>query len=401
MPQHSQNRILLPLLGGMAALAVAMGVGRFAYTPLLPLMQQEFGFGADLGGGLASLNFVGYLAGALLCCFLPLAGRRTFLLRASLLVSIGTTALMGLTSDPALWGALRLVSGVASAGVMVLGSALVLEALADHPSAWLRGLIYSGIGLGIVLTGLLVLQLDSLLASEGIWLGLAAVALPLGALAWVWAPVDRSTPQGRAIDTPQPVRKKKSLLPWLALAYFCEGLGYIVTGTFLVAILRETALGPVGGSVTWMVVGLAAALFTPLWPMAARRYGHVPALVAAHLLQAAGIVLPALTSGLVAAIAGALLFGGTFLGIAIMSLNFGRTLAPERSTAVIGMLTAAFGVGQALGPLLGGLLAEGLGSFSLALAGAAAIVALGGLTLAGAAFGTKNAHQQVLVTRHP
>lgn len=380
-------RIAIPraLAGGLAALVVTMGVGRFAYTPLLPVMQREFGFGADLGGALASLNFVGYLLGALLCVFLPVAGRRALLLRGSLVLSVATTALMGLSAAPAVWGGLRLLSGVASAGAMVLGSALVLEALAGHPAAWLRGLIFSGIGLGIALTGLLTLLWEGALSAAGMWLGLAAVCLPLAAISWRWAPGDTPAPPAAGARALPLSRRSRRLLGGLVLAYFCEGLGYIITGTFLVAIVRQTTGAAAAGNLTWVVVGLAAAALTPLWPLAASRFGAVPALVAAHLLQAAGILLPALSGGLAAAIIGATLFGGTFLGVVIMSLNLGRGLAPGRGTAVIGALTAAFGVGQIIGPLAAGGLAARTASFTLALAGAAAVVALGGLALALAA----------------
>jgi MFS family permease len=364
------------LSSGMAALIVAMGVGRFAYTPLLPLMQHEFGFSAAMAGGLAALNFAGYLLGALLFVLLPISRHRVRLLQICLALSVGTTAAMGLSTTPVGWGALRLLAGIASAGVYVLASALVLEALAAHASAWLSGLFYSGVGLGIVLTGLLVMRWEQTLASGAIWLGLAVVCVPLAYYGAQGLPV----PLAAQPQTATPIHPGgRWLLGGLILAYFCEGLGYIITGTFLVTIVRSATT--ISGNGVWITVGLAATVITPLWPIIVNRIGAVPALVTAHLLQAVGILLPAVSARPWAAVFGAILFGATFMGIAVMSLNLGRSLVPQRSLAVIGLLTAAFGTGQVLGPLLAGVLATRTASFTLALVIAAAVVALGALAL--------------------
>jgi predicted MFS family arabinose efflux permease len=372
----------LVALGGMCALIVAMGVGRFAYTPLLPLMQQAYGFGADVAGGIAAVNYGGYLLGALLCMTAAVGARRMELLRWSLLLSVGTTAAMGLFDTLAAWWALRFVAGLASAGVMVLGSAVALETLAQRGASQHRGVIFSGVGAGIVLSGAAVLALDGLLDVRGLWLVLGALCLPLAAVSWHWLirPAVRGAPRAAA-PPPAAAPARIPFLPWLAAAYFCVGLGYIVSGTFLVAIVQHNTASPLAGTTTWMIAGLAAAASTLLWPALAARFGAVRALVAAHALQALGIMLPALSPGLAAAYVGAILFGGTFMGIVALAMSLGQRLAPERSARVLGLLTAAYGTGQMIGPLLGGFIAAHTASFTLPLVLAGAVVAIGGVLL--------------------
>jgi MFS family permease len=167
----------------------------------------------------------------------------------------------------------------------------------------------------------------------------------------------------------------------LVVAYFCEGVGYIVTGTFLVAIARSMPTLAPWAEHLWTVVGLAAAPAAVLWAAAAQRMGRVPALIAAHLLQAIGIVLPAISSAPAAAMIAAMLFGVTFVGITALAVSLAATIAPSNTARVIGLVTVAFGIGQIIGPLAGGWLAALTGSFNLALIGAGAVVAVGALPL--------------------
>lgn len=373
------------IIGGILGLAIAMGVGRFAYTPLLPLMQREYGFGDSVAGGLAAVNYAGYLLGALACMLVPLGSRRMLLFRICIVLNIGTTAAMGLPVALALWWGIRLVAGVASAGMFVIGSALVLDRLSRHHATGLKGIIYSGVGLGITLTGVVVLLFAGMLDTRGIWLGLALLCLPLAVASWRWvvddAADEQSVPVGSAVRDQTARQPLPPLLTWLTLAYFCEGLGYIVSGTFLVAIVQEHTAGS-AGTTTWIITGVAAAVSTLLWPLVAVRSGTVRTLIAAHLAQAVGIALPVIAHGVAAAYAGALLFGGTFMGITALSITLGQSLAPHQSARVIGLLTAAYGAGQIIGPALAGVLAERTDSFVLPLVGASAVVALGAVLLA-------------------
>ncbi len=366
-------------LGGMFGLVIAMGVGRFAYTPLLPIMQQEYGFGTHVASGLATVNYGGYLLGALLCTLAAVSARRVWLFRISLALSVATTAAMGLSDTVAIWWGLRFLAGLASAGVLTLGTAIALDSLMQRGAGSWRGVIFGGVGAGIALSGVVVLALDRLLNARELWLALALLCLPLALASWrLLMRLPRSSHHA-ALHAAPTKTTRSSLLPWLAAAYFSVGLGYIVSGTFLVAIVQTNTASSTAGTTTWIIAGLAAAVSTLAWPILAARTGYVRALAAAYALQALGIMLPALSPGLVAAYAGALLFGGTFMGIVTLTMSLGQELAPTQSARVLGLLTAVYGTGQIIGPLLAGVLAEQTASFTLPLVGAAIIVAIGGI----------------------
>jgi predicted MFS family arabinose efflux permease len=364
-------------IGGLCALAIAMGIGRFAYTPLLPWMQADGLFGPQGAGFLASANLLGYLVGALAAT--GLAGRWPTLavLRGSLLLSIATGAAMAGTDSFPVWTVLRFLSGVASAGVLIAATDLVMAAALAAGRTALVGWHFAGVGVGIAASGLIVAAVAPGLGWRGGWLALGLLSLVLLPFCWRWL-----TPHP-AVANKAPVSRTPLRYPVVALivAYFCEGAGYIITGTFLVALVKDLPDLAGAGEYFWVAVGVAAAPSTLLWNAAGRRLGLVAALVLAHLLQAIGIALPVLSGGALAILGSALLFGGTFIGITALTLSIGSAAAGANQARIIGALTASFSVGQALGPSLGGVLAEHTGSFDLSLVAAALIVAAGAVCL--------------------
>jgi MFS family permease len=396
--------LTLILAAGVIALVVAMGIGRFAYTPILPAMQARFGLSNAAVGALASGNHLGYLGGALLAAFVPPGRARDSLLRASLWTVAASTILMGLTTDFPAWFVLRFVAGVAGAGVFVLGSAAVLEEVSRRGRHGLSGVLYSGPGIGITLSGLTVLALNAMLGGDDEawrsgWLVLGTLALALVFPCLAWLPSGRVARRnhagpgddsilaengvGGAGQVPTGIRAGAALaLALLGLAYFLEGVGYIVTGTFLPAIVEGLpGLGGLGAG-AWILAGFAAVPCTVVWGGIAARVGAIAAIGAALALQAFGILLPALSSAWWAAAGSAVLFGGTFMGITAMTLTHARGLAGASGGGLaIGLLTAVFGVGQVLGPLVAAHMAGESGGFGTALFAASGAVALGGLLM--------------------
>ncbi len=367
------------LIGGIVALAIVMGVSRFVYTPLLPLMQRDLLLPDDLAGYLASANYAGYLVGALWAALAPSRWGRAATLKASLLVNLLSIAGMGLTSSFALWTLLRFVSGVSSAVVFVLASGIVLQALVRRGRPGWSGLLYAGVGIGIALSALAVPAFDLPFGWRGGWIGLAALCTLAAWMPWRWL---KDAPAGTQGAKPErPDVRFKGYLPWLTAAYFCEGLGYIITGTFLVALLHRMPGMEGTGTLAWLLVGLAAIPSCIVWMRIGMRIGPVAGLVAAHLVQAVGIVLPIVWAGFPGALLGAILFGGTFMGITTLTLFLGRSIAPERANLAIGLLTAAFGTGQIIGPAVAGVLAVSTASFTIPLVGGALTVAAGALCL--------------------
>lgn len=369
-------------LAGALALAAAMGIGRFAYTALLPAVQGGLGFDDAAGGAIASANLLGYLAGVLWARRLAGSPRRGAALRLGLAATAVLTASVTLTGSEAGWAALRFGSGVASGLVFVLASAAALEvAPGDLPRP---GVLYGGVGVGIALAAVVSAVAPAGAGWRVPWWVLGVVAAGLAVPGWGTLgghpPHDSGSGAPAAVTGTSRGRAAVSF-GRLATAYFLEGLGYIVSGTFAVAAVRRTpgleALAPW----TWALAGLAAAPSALLWAGLGRRVGVRAALATAHLVQAAGMALPSLSSAAWAALAGAALFGGTFIGITTLTVAAAREIRPGALGRAVGTLTAIYGVGQILGPLLAGALAQRLGDPRPAVLAAAVAVAAGAAVL--------------------
>lgn len=361
-------------LAGAAALAAAMGIGRFAYTALLPPTQRALSMGDHAAGLLASVNLVGYLAGVLAARQFAAHARRGAVLRAGLAATVAATAAGALTSSFPAWMVLRGIAGIASGLVFVLASTAALEA-----APALAGILFAGVGAGIALSGAVAALAPGPESFTWPWLilGLAATLLAV-------APWSTLATPGHASPAPPAGGGARPELGFarLAAAYFLEGFGYIVSGTFAVAAVRRTPGLEGLAAWSWVLTGLAAAPSAVLWSRLGARHGVRPVLALAYLLQAVGMALPSLSPSSAAAFAGAALFGATFMGITTLALAAGRALAPAQAGRIIATLTAVYGVGQILGPLLAGAISERLGDPRPGVLGAAAAVAVGAALVA-------------------
>lgn len=353
---------------GAAALAAAMGVGRFAYTPILPLMHAQAGLSPQVGSTLATANYAGYLVGALAGIAVPAVVRSRAVLRGSLLVLTLTLALMPTTRDAAAWFALRLVAGTASALVFVIAASTLLSALRAH-GHHLIGWGLGGVGAGIALSGALMLAFAG--TWQQAWWLTAALSLLLSIPAWSLR-TDAASPRPTT-RTGGPGRGDRTGPRWftaLLAAYTLEGVGYIIAGTFLVAAIDQNAPERVGAS-AWVLVGLAALPSAALWAWLSGTWSRPTLLTAALAVQGVGIALPVLMGGVGAALLSAALFGATFMGIATIVLAIGAHLRTPRAVAI---LTTGYSIGQIAGPVLvTPLLHNG---YHQALVIAAAVVAL-------------------------
>ena len=337
-------------LQGAAALAAAMGVGRFVYTPILPLMHAQAGLSVQLGSSLATANYVGYLIGALAGIAVPKAVRSQTVLRASLVVIIATLALMPTTHSAVVWITLRLLAGIASALVFVVAVSAVLTTLRAH-GQHLTGWAFGGVGAGIALSGALVLALQGADTWRQAWWLAAGLSLVLAIPAWMLRTSDVDTTSTNTASTaaPEPQRGRPSP-HFIALftAYSLEGIGYIIAGTFLVAAIDQSA-PRWAGTGAWVLAGLAALPSSALWAWLSRVWSRPTLLAAALVIQAVGIALPALVGGIGPALVSAAAFGATFVGISTLTLATGAHLGTPRAVAI---LTTGYSVGQIAGPLL-------------------------------------------------
>ena len=365
---------------GIFSLLLALGVARFAYTPLLPVMQAQAGLGLAEGGWLAALNYAGYLSGALLASLISDLVLKDRLYRIGMVLAVLSTLVMGLTTDFALWALARFVAGLSSAASMLLGTGLILNWLIRHNQRSELGIHFSGVGLGIIGCSAVVALLGQWLDWREQWFALSALAclLLVPALAWLPKP-DRSplTTSGQPMRDNPPSRL---FLRLFMAAYFCAGVGYVVSATFIVAIVDHLPGLAGKGSWSFLAIGLAAAPACIVWDFVARRTGELNALILAAALQVVGILLP-LSGGIAGALAGALLFGGTFVGMVSLVLSMAGRYYPTRPAKMMGKMTLSYGAAQIVGPAVTGWLAAALGSYAGGLYFAAAMMVLGTLLL--------------------
>ena len=368
------------LVGGIVGMVVAMGIGRFVYTPILPLMQRDLGMSNTLAGWLAGLNYLGYLAGAVVCTIAPQLLRSRAIAGGALLLSLATTIFMGATLSEFWWGVMRLSGGISSAVLFIVISAEVGETLARRGYGHWFGALYGGIGFGIALSGLVVPRLDKAGGWDAAWIGMGVIAA-IFAIIGIVLGRNRVHATVATAGLLEPTAGLRSI--WiLAAAYFLEGLGYIVTATFIVAIIAVTPGLESFAPYSWVAVGLSAIPSTIFWPHLARRIGNKQALLAAYALQAAGILVSARADSIAEVLFAAVTFGGTFLGIVALTLAEGKLRMGREGGRAAAFLTASFSVGQVLGPIIAGRLADRQDGFALPLLLASASIILGGVLIA-------------------
>ena len=374
-------------IGGTLAFIVVMGIGRFAFTAILPDMMNSYGFGEDTAGVMAAWNYAGYLAGVLLMRGVTSGKRRFDLFIIFLVASLITTAGMGLTAVPHLLHGIRFVAGVASGACFVLCSSIVLDTLTALNRPVLAGVFYSGVGMGIALGGLTAGPLAAAGGPEGAWFGLAGLCLPLACISLLFLRASPGNSLARTASFSAPPAKPKGQTKkyrLLLTAYFLEGFGYIIGATFLVTLVQNTTNSPDIARASWIATGCAAALSAPLWRLAARK-GYLPMLILAFVLQGIGALLPVVSNSIVAALGGGLLLGGTFMGITVLSLQYGVQLSGKPSAYTVAVMTALYGIGQIIGPIVAG----GQGFYTAFIVSAASLF-VGAVFLAAASFVNAN-----------
>ena len=364
-------------LAALAALAVAMGVGRFAFTPILPMMQKDFALSVSEGGWLATANYLGYLVGSLSAIGMRI--RPTAAIRAGLLVIGLSTAAMGLEHHFLLWVVLRAAAGIASAWVLIFVSAWTLERLALLGRSDLGGTVYSGVGTGIFIAGgacVAVMALHA--ASADAWLALGVISIAVTAAIW---PLVKAGPSSNAAPAIAPPDLWSADFRRLVLCYGAFGFGYIIPATFLPAMAKKIVEDPLLFGWAWPVFGAAAAVSTIFAARLKQAVSHRAVWIGGHLVMALGIVVPLVVLGLSGIMTAALLVGSTFMVITMAGMEEARRAAGPHARALMAAMTSAFALGQILGPVIVSLLIQSTGGFAPALILAASVLVLSALSL--------------------
>ncbi|MDX1553952.1 MAG: YbfB/YjiJ family MFS transporter, partial [Marinobacter sp.] len=307
------------LVASVIAVVVMVGIARFSYTPMIPEMVSALGLSTSVVGMLATVNYAGYLTGALLITRISDLGLKVRLYQLGLVVAVVSTVLMGYTTNVWLWFILRFISGLSTSAGMLLGAGLLMSWLIKHNQKSELGVFFSGIGLGIVLTAVVAELIKDAFTWDTQWVIYGLVALVLVVPAWRWMP------DYRACTLPQTAGKsagseRSRFIRILQLAYFCAGVGYVVTATFLVAIAEAMPQLSGHGWLIWLVVGLAATPACWLWDVFSRRWGQWLALYLAYTLNAVSIMMLIFNADMIGVMLSAVIYGASFIGIVSMML---------------------------------------------------------------------------------
>jgi len=359
-------------VAGLLSLAVAMGIGRFAFTPVLPFMMREGQLEVAGGGWIAAANYVGYLVGALTA-----AHMRMPVARLAAVGLVGTALLTAVMAVPnfGLWVVWRFLAGVCSAWAFVATAVWCLGALARRGATRAAGVAFAGVGAGIAVTGLYCWLAGAAgVTAASLWLQLAALALVLS------LPIALLLRRHDTASAAPPAQHPGSAatLRGLVVSYGVMGFGYILPATFLPVMARAVVDDPVWFGLAWPVFGVTAALSTLVAAAWMQRQPRLQVWAVCQALMGAGALLPSLFTHGLAILASALLVGGTFMIVTLAGVQEARARAAHDPAPALARMTAAFATGQIAGPIASALLLHvpGLQARGLELALQAAALSL-------------------------
>jgi predicted MFS family arabinose efflux permease len=353
-----------------------MGIARFSYTPMIPIMFEQVGLSKVLAGWLATINYMGYMSGALTATLVSSLVVKDRLYRLGLVLAVVTTFMMGVSTEPWVWGISRFLAGFGTAAGLLIGAGLMLNWLIRHNHRSEMGIHFSGVGIGIVFVSVLIWSSNQLTWSEQ-WFLMALVGILMAIPAWKWLPKpDTSglTESGQSLEDKPPSQR---FLRLMMFVYFCGGFGFVISATYIVAIVESQPIMQGQGEMAFLILGLCAAPACIIWDLVSRKTGILNALLLAYFIHAVGIVLPALSNSLEFALLSACLYGFTFVGIVSIVLTMAGRFYPTKPAKLMGMLTMSYGVPQIIAPTIAGYLASASGNYNSALYMASGFVVLG------------------------
>lgn len=368
------------LAGSVLGMIVTIGIARFAYTPMIPEMARDISLSESVAGYLAAANYAGYLAGAFLIARIQRMSLKVRLYRLALIGAVITTVAMGYTEQITLWYLLRFLSGLSSAAGVLLGAGLLMHWLLQRKQKAELGVFFSGLGSGIVLTALISELISSRLPWDTQWVIYGIAALVLSVPVWRWMPDNKESDSGLPAPVLSNNREGRFMLA-LQSAYFCAGVGYVVTATFLVAIAQATPQLAESSSLIWLLVGLSAAAGCALWDLYLRYVGEWSAMLQAYLLNTLSILMLLAQNELWLVMLSAVLYGASFIGIVSMTLALVGRRFPENPSRPMSKLTFSYGLAQMLAPAITGFLAEQQGNYQQGLVLTALVMVIGTLLL--------------------
>lgn len=348
-------------------LVAAMGFGRYAYPMLLPSMQAGLGVTYAPMGVLGTVNLIGYLSFSLVSGILATRyGAKLIITVSMLMVGLSMIAL-GFVSTYWLAFVAMLVAGLGTAGVFTPGSGLSRSWVPPERIGITMGFMSTGVGIGILIAAALI---PLILATQGVdgwryawvYLGIATVLLTVLAVVTL-----KEKPRSHGAHAPSfgwsEVFRNRTIIG-LTVSYFLFGF-YQIYATFFVAYLR----GPLGLSTAdagniWLAWAVAGVVTMAFWGWLSDRIGRRQAMTPCTLLLVVSVLLPMFWHDTTLLYVSAMLYGATFTGpMTIILASAGAAVAPRFAPAALGLVTAGFGLGQAVSPAIAGQFADVTGSF--------------------------------------
>ena len=351
------------LLAGIISLFIGVGVARFSFTSLLPSMLSTDALSLTFAGVLASINYAGYLAGSIFAIFIKDINTKIKYFRLGVILCVLSTVVMGIITNEVFWLLGRVIAGFGSAMLLVVGAAIVMTKLNFEDKTKAMGIYFSGIGIALVSSDIISRYVLSFSSWENSWIVLTFCALFLAFYPLYILSFDKEISQK---NEKHPFNKAlfSPFVLVLIVAYFTEGVGFVIQGTFLPTILKSIEGLETVASLSWLLVGLAGIPSSIIWMRLAHKYGSINIIIIAMSLQIIGILIPTLTTNMYLNLFCGVLYGGTFVGLVALFMNLGGKLAGKNPVMLMGTLTTAYGIGQVTAPLYAVSLTQLTGNYN-------------------------------------
>ena len=374
-----RNNNIAILIAGIFSIIIGLGVARFAFTGLIPPMLDDY-LSIKFVGILASLNFAGYLSGSIFSVFIKDINVKVYLYRFGIILAILTTFVLAYSTNNTLWMVSRVLAGFAGAMCLIVGTAIVMQKLTIKSKTKAMGIHFSGIGFSILTTDLIARFVISLGNTwRDSWTVLAIFAIILSFYSVYILSFDKEVKQN-AVKTKFDFSIFTPFVIILIMAYFAEGVGFVVQATFLPDIINNLPGLDGYGSLTWTLVGVAGIPSCIIWMLLAHKFGSSNIIIIALLLQAVGILIPVFSTNIYLNLLSGVLYGGTFIGLVALFMNLGGQLSKGNPVVLMGALTTSYGIGQVIAPLYSVYFIEKYGNYDYSLI-LTAIIVVGGAIL--------------------
>ena len=375
---NKTNNVAILILTGIAALTIAVGIGRFSYTPILPYMISELNLTTTEAGLIASSNYLGYLLGSLIPIFPQFPKNIRLIFIYSIFISIISLFAMGLTNTFEIFILIRFIHGIFSAFVLILGTSLIVSHVQKKGKIFLGTAHFSGVGLGMALSAIVVSYLGFLnFTWDELWFSIGILAIMLSFQIIKFTPIQKAEVKYNLKS-----KNKTSLgFSLITISYGLYGFGYVAFGTFISTMSRLTPGLEKTEPYVWFVVGVTGIPSVFFWNWFGSKIGNDIGLFLANLILGLGVLFSVLINNEFGIFISCILFGLSFVPITSMCLLEGQKRFSGSFIVSTAILTFSFSIGQMIGPYLSGLLTDYYGSFFFSMIISGIVLIFGSLLM--------------------